>query len=409
MTWTTRLQLWLMMFVEYFVWGAWYVTIGNYMATLGMSDIIYWAYTVGPIGAIVAPFFLGMIVDRFFPTEKVLSILHLIGGVAMFFAPFMATRNATLFIIMLLIHNLCYMPTIALTNSLAFHHMTDQAKEFPVIRVLGTIGWIIAGIFVSGVLHADQTAIPLRVAGIAGLFMGVYSLSLPHTPPPSKGEKVSVRDILGLDALGQLKSRSFIVFILASFLITIPLSAYYSYGPVFANAAGIENPAYLMQFGQWGEAVIILLIPVFFRWLGVKRILIIGMLAWIVRYGFFAAAAPNGIFWMILVGILLHGICYDMFFISGQIYVDQISTKAIRGQAQGFLTLMTYGLGMLVGFLVSGWLFNGIVTGQVMEAMRQWQWFWIVPAIFAGLVLIFFTLFFQEKSTPSREEASAAV
>lgn len=407
MTWTTRLQLWLMMFVEYFVWGAWYVTIGNYMATLGMSDIIFWAYTVGPIGAIVSPFFLGMIVDRFFPTEKVLSSLHLIGGVAMFFAPFMATRNATLFILMLLIHNLCYMPTIALTNSLAFHHISDQAKEFPVIRVLGTIGWIIAGIFVSGILHADQTAIPLRIAGIAGLFMGVYSLSLPHTPPLSKGERISVRDILGLDALQQLKSRSFIVFILASFLITIPLSAYYSYGPVFANAAGIQNPAYLMQFGQWGEAIVILLIPVFFRWLGVKKILIVGMLAWIVRYGFFAAAAPSGIFWMILVGILLHGVCYDMFFISGQIYVDQISTKAIRGQAQGFLTLMTYGLGMLVGFLVSGWLFNTVVTGQVLEAMRQWQWFWIIPAIFAGVVLAFFIFFFQEKPSPTREEVSA--
>ncbi|HKJ69603.1 MAG TPA: MFS transporter [bacterium] len=406
MSWKIRFQLWLMMFLEYFVWGAWYVTVGNYMTAIGLSDIIYLAYLAGPIGAIVAPFFLGMIADRFFPTERVLSSLHIVGGVAMFLAPFLARQNATLFIIFLLIHNLCYMPTIALTNSLSFHHMTNQEKEFPVIRVLGTIGWIIAGLFVSGVLHADETAIPLYVAGVSAVLLGLYCQTLPHTPPPSKGEEVSAREILGLDAIAQLGTRSFWVFIISSFLITIPLSAYYSYGPVFANAAGVSDPAALFTLGQVVEAVVILTIPFFFAWLGVKRILLLGMAAWVLRYGFFAGAAPGGVFWMIVVGILLHGVCYDMFFISGQIYVDKISGKAIRGQAQGFLTLATYGLGMFFGFLVSGWLFNNIVTGQVMEAMRQWQWFWIIPGAFAILVMIFFGTLFRDTVSESGEEAA---
>jgi nucleoside transporter len=389
-----------MMFLEFFIWGAWYVTVGNYMAKAGMSSVIHWAYTVGPIAAIASPFFLGMVADRFFPTERVLGVLHLIGGIAIFLSPMAAEgtcANPALFILMLLIHMLCYMPTVGLANALAFHHLTSQEKQFPLVRVFGTIGWIVAGVFVSKGLGADETAIPLRVAGIAGIAMGIFSFFLPHTPPPAKGEAVSIRKIIGIDALIQLKSRPFIVFILSSFLICIPLAVYYAFAPIFVNASGIVNPAFKMSFGQMSEALFILIMPVLFVAIGVKRMLLIGMLAWVSRYVLFAIAAPSSIMWMILAGIILHGICYDFFFVSGQIYVDKKANPAIRGQAQGFLVLATYGLGMLIGSQVAGKLYNSIVTGQGTEQFLQWRTFWWIPAVFAGIVMVFFGILFNDK------------
>jgi nucleoside transporter len=398
---TLYLQLSGMMFLEFFVWGAWYVTVGNYMGKVGMGDVVYWAYTVGPIGAIVSPFFLGMVADRFFSTEKVLGALHLIGGIAMLLAPMAAAAgSATGFILLLLVHMLCYMPTVGLANALAFHHITDQEKHFPVIRVFGTIGWIIAGIIVSKVLGADETAVPLQIAGIAGVIMGVYAFSLPHTPPTSK-EAVSVRQILGLDALAQLKSPSFVVFIIGSFLICIPLSAYYAYAPVFVNASGVENPAFKMSFGQMSEAFFILLMPLAFRWAGIKWMLVIGMFAWVLRYVLFALAAPASIMWMIMGGVVLHGICYDFFFVAGQIYVDKISTKEIRGQAQGFLVLMTYGIGMLIGAQIAGWVHNAVVTGGP-NMMAEWQSFWTLPAVLAGVIMVIFAMFFKERAPAAK-------
>jgi len=337
-----------------------------------------------------------MVADRFFATERVLGILHLIGAVAMFLAPFVAkTGSAVGFIILLLIHTLCYMPTLGLSNSLAFHHVSSQEKEFPIIRLFGTIGWIVAGILVSKVLHADLTAVPLYVAGAAGLVMGVYSFFLPHTPPPAKGETVSVRKVIGLDALAQLKSTPFWIFIVSSLLICIPLTAYYSYAPVFVNSAGLADPAFKMTFGQMGEVLFLLAMPLFFARLGVKWMLVLGMFAWALRYTLFSVAAPDGIMWMILFGILLHGICYDFFFVSGQIYVDKKSTAAIRGQAQGFLVLVTYGLGMFIGAQVSGWVFNAVV-GESLHLLNLWQKLWIIPAVFAGVVMVLFGLFFKD-------------
>ncbi len=397
-----------MMFLEFFVWGAWYVTVGNYMTRIGMSDLIYWAYAVGPIGAIISPFFLGMVADRFFSTEKVLGALHVIGGIAMFLAPLAAEAGAAgWFIILLLLHMLCYMPTVGLANALAFHHITDQEKYFPVIRVFGTIGWIVAGVLVSAVLGADETGLPLRIAGIAGVVMGLYAFTLPHTPPSAK-EKVTVREILGLDALAQLKSPSFVVFIISAFLICIPLSTYYAYAPVYVNVNGITNPAFKMSFGQMSEALFIVLMPLFFRFLGIKWMLLTGMFAWVLRYVFVALAAPASIFWMIMAGILLHGICYDFFFVAGQIYVDKISTKEIRGQAQGFLVLMTYGAGMFIGAQISGWLHNGIVTSTGPEAAAQWQTFWAIPAVLAAIIMVVFGLFFKNARPGPAKAAQAA-
>jgi len=308
-----------------------------------------------------------------------------------------------LFITLLLIHMLCYMPTVGLANSLAFHHIKSQEKEFPIIRAFGTVGWIVAGVIVSAVLEADETSLPLRIAGCSGILMGLYSFFLPHTPPPAAGEKVTARQILGLDALSKLKSRPFNVFIASSFLICIPLAAYYSYAPVFVNAAGISDPAFKMSFGQVSEAIFIVVMPFFFARLGVKWMLFTGMLAWVLRYVLFAIGAPDAVVWMIMIGVILHGICYDFFFVTGQIYVDKKATPAIRAQAQGFLVLITYGVGMLIGAQVSGWLFNGIVTATGAESLPQYQTFWLLPAVFAAGVMLMFAALFNDKASSTAD------
>lgn len=403
-------RLSLMMFLQFFVWGAWYVTVPNYMAELGMSDHIYWAYSVSPIGAIISPFFLGFIADRYFPTEKVLGVMHLLSGIFVFVSPFFAEGGfypATLFIVFLGLHMLCYMPTMGLANTMAFHNLSDQEQEFPYIRVSGTVGWIVAGVFVSYGLGADTTAIPLYVAGVSGVLMGVYSFTLPHVPPPAKGQETSIREVLGLDALSRLSSPSFNIFLVASLLICIPLSIYYSYAPVFVNAVGFADTAAWMSLGQVSEAVFVLLMPTLFLYFGVKWMLLTGMLAWVVRYGLFAAAAPGEIAWMVLLGVILHGVAYDFFFIAGQIYVDEKASEEIRGQGQGLIVFLTYGVGMFIGQQIGGPIFNNIVTGTVDQALGQWQTFWYVPALVAAVVSLFFLFFFNEKVTGDDTAAAA--
>ncbi len=386
-----------MMFLQFFVWGAWYVTVGIYMGENGMGDISHWAYTVGPLAAVISPFFLGMIADRYFSVEKVLGVMHILGGAAILAAPF-AVDSPVTFILLLAFHMLCYMPTIGLTNTLAFHNITDQEKQFPLLRVFGTIGWIVAGVFVSLGLKAETTAVPFYVAGISGLLMGVFSFSLPHTPPPAADKgKITVREVLGLDALAQLNSRPFNVFILSSFLICIPLATYYNFAPIFANDVAISNVAFKMSFGQMSEVLFMLLMPFFFRRLGVKWMLLVGMAAWVLRYALFAFAATEGVAWMIMFGIILHGICYDFFFVTGQIYVDKKSTPEIRGQAQGFLVFVTLGAGMLIGAQVSGWLNNFYKAGNEVLTATAWQSFWWVPAIFAAVIMVFFLLMFKDE------------
>lgn len=402
-----QVQLSVMMFLQFFVWGAWYTTVAVYMTQQGMANLTHWPFTVNPIAAIVAPFFLGLIADRYFPTEKVLAVLHLLGGVVMLIVP-QTSADPTLFILLLLLYNLCYMPTLGLANSLAFHNIEDQEKNFPVIRVFGTIGWIIAGLFISYILGGfvggipEQTAAPLYTTGIASIALGLYSFTLPHTPPPAAGEKVSVRSIIGLDALKQLGSRPFYIFIISSLLICIPLAAYYNFTQIFLGDTGFENIAGTQTLGQMSEVAFMLLIPFFFRRLGVKWMLAVGMAAWGVRYALFALGAPDTITWMILLGILLHGICYDFFFVTGQIYVDKKSTPAIRGQAQGFLVFVTYGVGMLIGAQVAGNVFNMFLQGEQALSLTQWKNFWFIPAGFAILVMLFFIFTFYDRV--SRED-----
>ena len=391
-----------MMFLQFFVWGAWYTTIAVYMTQQGMGTLTHWPYTVNPIAAIAAPFFLGLIADRYFATEKVLGVLHLLGAAVLFITP-QSTGNPTTFILLLLLYNLCYMPTLGLANSLAFHHIQDQEKQFPRIRVFGTIGWIVAGLFISFVLSAlvtnlrpEQTAMPLYTAATASAILGLYSFSLPHTPPPGAGQRVSVRSIVGVDALAQLGSRGFYVFIASSLLLCIPLAAYYNFTQLFLGSAGVKNIAATQTLGQVSEVAFMLMMPWFFVRLGVKKMLMVGMAAWVVRYLLFSFGAPNAVFALIVLGILLHGICYDFFFVTGQIYVDKKSTPAVRGQAQGFFVLVTYGVGMLIGAQIAGNVYNRFLGGAQSLSLDQWSRFWLLPAGFAAAVLVFFAVLFRE-------------
>lgn len=400
-------QLSAMMFLQFFVWGAWYVTVGNFMTANGMKDLTHWPYTMNAVAAIIAPFFLGLIADRYFNAERVMGVLHLIGGLAMLLLPFL-TGNPTLFIVVILLYNICYMPTLGLTNSVAFQNITDQEKQFPLIRVFGTAGWIIAGLFISFVLGRftgdalpDTTPMPLYTTGIASLLLGIYAFTLPKTPPQGAGNKVSVRSILGVEAFNQLKGRSFFVFLASSFLICIPLAVYYNFAPIYVMASGASNPAATMSLGQMSEVIFMLLMPLFFKRLGVKKMLLIGMAAWVLRYALFAMAAPAGVFWMIVIGIILHGICYDFFFVTGQIYVDKKSTPEIRSQAQGMLVLVTYGLGMFIGAQTAGRIFAGFLGSSDSLTPAQWQSFWWLPAAFAGVIMVLFAVFFKDDTAKS--------
>ncbi len=404
-----------MMFLEFFIWGAWYTSVAVYMAAEGMGTLTHWPYTVNPIAAIAAPFFLGLVADRYFATEKVLGVLHLLGGLVLLLVP-QFSGAPVLFILLLLLYNLCYMPTLGLANSLAFHHIQSQERQFPLIRVFGTIGWIVAGLFVSFVLKffvaegrlPEQTPLPIYTAAVASMLLGFFSFTLPHTPPPAAGQRVSIRSIVGLDALEQLGSKPFYVFLVSSFLISIPLAAYYNFTQLFLEATGFQNIAGTQTLGQMSEVVFMLLMPVFFARLGVKWMLLVGMGAWVLRYVLFALAAPSTIFWMIILGILLHGICYDFFFVTGQIYVDKKSTPEIRGQAQGMLVLVTYGLGMLIGAQVAGNLYNSFLSEAGSLTLEAWQQFWFIPAVFAAVVMVLFGLLFNDRVERAPAAATGA-
>lgn len=393
-----------MMFLEFFIWGAWYTAIAVYMSENGMADLTHWPFTVNPVAAIFAPFFVGLIADRYFATEKVLGVLHIAGGVIMMLTP-LAVDNPLVFILMLLAYNLCYMPTMSLANTLAFHNIKDQEKEFPVIRVFGTIGWIVAGLtvsfvlvgFVSGDLPPEATALPLYLTAIASFALGIYSFTLPHTPPPAKGESVSVRSIVGIDSLKLLGSKSFYIFLGSSLLICIPLAAYYNFTQIYLGATGFQNIAATQTIGQVSEVVFMLLMPFFFVRLGVKWMLGVGMFAWVLRYALFALGAPDPTVWMIIGGIALHGICYDFFFVTGQIYVDIKASERIRGQAQGLIVLITYGVGMLIGAQLAGATYNMFLGDQSALTLDQWYQFWWIPAIFAAVVMVIFMLTFNDK------------
>jgi nucleoside transporter len=396
-----KIRLMTMMFFQFFIWGSWYATGGNYMKSHGMSDIIYLAYMVSPIGSIVSPFFLGMIADRFFAVQRVMGVMHILSGIFVFVAPLLAETSPVLFLVCLLFHMLCYMPTVGLATATAFHLLTDKEHDFPLVRVFGTLGWISAGIIVSYLLQGDTTALPMYVAGIGGVLMGFYSFTLPNVPPKGAGKKISFRDIIGLDALKSLNSKPFIVFVIGLLLISIPFASYFAYVPIFLKAANISNPGFKMTFGQMSEVLFLLMMPWFFRKLGIKWVLIMGLMAWTLRYALFAFGATDAVTAMLIAGILLHGACYDFVYVAGQVYIDQKASPSIRAQAQGFFVLVSYGIGQGLGTLASGWIYNSIMTdgGNTLE---QWQNFWTIPLIFALVVTLLFAFGFREKTESKR-------
>jgi nucleoside transporter len=344
-----------MMFLQYAIWASWYVTLGRYLG--GVLNFepqqIGIAYNSTAIAAIISPFFVGMVADRFFATEKVLAATHVLGGVFML----LLTRVTTfeVFYPILIAHTLCYMPTLALTNSISFHQMKDSGKEFPSIRVLGTISWIVTVWVIGSFSPLDVTSpMPFYVAGGVSFLMGAYCLSLPHTPPKAQGEKVTARDVLGLDALRLLREPSFVIFVISAFLICIPLSFYFSFAPVFFGDLDMPNATGKTVYGQISEILFMLVMPWFFRRLGVKWMLVVGMLSWSLRYFLFLQGYDTGDLWPLYIGIILHGICYDFFFVTAYIYTDQKADAAIRAKAQGFITLVTLGAGMFVGTSLSG-------------------------------------------------------
>ena len=399
-------QLSIMMFLQFFIWGAWYTSVSLFMSTQGMEKDIYWVYTAGPIAGMLAPFFIGLIADRFINTEKVLGGLFILGSASMLILPQLAGPGKSSIVnTCILLHMLCYMPTLALTASISFKHLSDGVKQFPIVRVWGTIGWIAAGLLIS-FLDAEKTALQFYIAGGASLLLGFFCFSLPKTPAPLKGEPVKFKDLIFWDAWSLMKKPSFAVFIISSFLICIPLAAYYAYLQNQMSAMGITNVAAAKTLGQGSEIIFMLLMPLLFRKLGVKKMIAIGVFAWALRYALFAFGASESLTMMIYAGIFLHGICYDFFFVTGQIYVDQASPKETQAQAQSLNVFWTQGMGLLVGAIVCGKFFNnafGKNSASDPTHLSLWSSFWWPLAIMAAVILVIFLLAFKHKDDPKAE------
>jgi nucleoside transporter len=405
-----RVRLSTMMFLQYFVWGSWFVTLGTFLNTALKfpGPRIGLAYGTASVAGMIAPFFVGMIADRFFATQRILAALHIVGGGLLYFASLQT--EFPLVYGLLLAYFLCYMPTLALTNSISFHNLNDPGRQFPGIRVLGTIGWIVAGLVV-GALKVEDKNIPMQIAAGASILLGIFCLALPHTPPGNVGKKVGLGDVLGIDALRLMKTPSFAIFVIGSFLICIPLQFYYAFTNQFLNEIGVENAAGKMTMGQMSEIFFMLVMPLFFVRLGVKYMLLVGMSCWAARYALFAYGADPRINWMLYLGLLLHGICYDFFFVTGQIYVDKKASSDIRGAAQGFIAFVTLGLGGFIGTWISGEVVGHYVTGQKpgpdgnLVDIHDWKSIWLYPAAGAAAVLVLFAISFFDRDDSATKKA----
>jgi len=409
MKFTTRLQLSAMMFLEFFIWGAWFVTLGTFLinnlnASGGQTAAVF---STQSWGAIIAPFIIGLIADRYFNAEKIMGILHLLGAVLLYQVYHIGSVTNVYppeVFYYLLIYMILFMPTLALVNSISFNQMTNTEKQFPPIRVWGTIGWIVAGLAISLIFLWDSTESvkaglmrnTFLLASIASLILGIFSFTLPKTPPKiAKGAELKVSEVLGLDALKLLKDKNFLIFFIASILICIPLAFYYQYANPFLQDIGMKNPTAKMSLGQFFEIFFLLLLPFFFKKFGFKVTILAGMLAWAIRYALFAYGNAGDLTFMLIIGIILHGICYDFFFVSGQIYTDAKAGVKFKSAAQGLITLATYGIGMLIGFEIAGLIADAYKTG---ENTFDWKMIWIIPSIIAFIVFLLFAIFFNDKN-----------
>jgi nucleoside transporter len=404
---TTRLQLSTMMFLEFFVWGAWFVTLGTFLinnlhANGAQTGAVF---STQSWGAIIAPFIIGLIADRYFNAEKILGVLHIIGAVFLYQVYSIgAVTNVYPPVVFyyLLIYMILFMPTLALVNSISFNQMTNTEKQFPPIRVWGTIGWIVAGLAISFFVWDSEANIKaglikntFLMASIASLALGIFSFTLPKTPPKiAKGTKVKVSEIIGLDALKLLKDKNYLIFFIASILIDIPLAFYYQYANPFLTDIGMTNATAKMSLGQFFEIFFLLMLPFFFKKFGFKKTIMAGMLAWAVRYALFAYGNADNLTFMLIIGIILHGICYDFFMVSGQIYTDAKAGPKFKSAAQGLITLATYGIGMLIGFEIAGLIKDAYTT----TSMVDWKMIWIIPAGIAFVVFLLFAFTFHDKN-----------
>lgn len=392
---TLRTQLSVMMFLEFFIWGAWYVTMGTYLATVLKADgfQIGAAYSAMAVASIISPFFIGMVADRFFAAQKLLGVLHLVGAALLYFLT--TVGSADTFYWILLLYSLTYAPTLSLSSTIAFRQMTDGSKQFSGIRVWGTLGWIAIGQLIDKAFHIspEDLAMTFQIAAVVSVCLGIFSFFLPHTPPTEKGKPTNVAQILGSDSFVLFKDKSFVVFFISAILIFIPLSFYYSQTNQFLVEVGMKNATSNMTLGQISEALFILLIPFLINSIGIKKMIIIGMVAWILRFILFGYGNADANLWMLFAGIILHGVCFDFFYVTGQIYTDGKAGDKIKAAAQGMLTMATYGIGMWVGTLLSGI----VAKAYTVNGVHHWLEIWLIPAAIAGVVLLLFTLFFNEK------------
>ena len=412
MSTSIKIRLGTMMFLEFFIWGGWFVTMGSYLANnlsaTGAQSAL--AYSTQSWGAIIAPFVIGLIADKYFNAERLLGLIHIVGAVLMYFL-YRADEFAQ-FYPYLLGYMILYMPTLALVNSVSFRQMADPSRHFGKIRVWGTIGWIVAGLAISFVFAWDS---PQGIAdgmlretflmsAIASLALGVFSFTLPATPPRSQHD-AGLGELLGLDALAFLRDRNFLTFFVASILICIPLAFYYQHANQFMTEIQLANATGKQTIGQMSEVLFMLAIPFFLIRVGMKGTLLIGMAAWALRYVLFAFGNAGDLQFMLILGIALHGVCYDFFFVSGQIYTDSKAGERYKSAAQGLITLATYGVGMLIGFWIAGRVTDAYADG----ALHDWSAIWLYPAVFAAVVLVLFQLTFRNEVVRFRAEGERGV